>query len=63
MSMNKKYEFVEGDEVTTPSGVTLKRIRALIAIADAALKDSTLTQDLALAFAKVVVNKPKGSVQ
>ena len=35
----------------------------IIAIADAALKDPTLTQDLALAFAKVVVNKPKGNVQ
>ena len=35
----------------------------IIAIADAALKDPTLTQDLALAFAKVVVNKPNGNAQ
>ena len=35
----------------------------IVAIADAALKDPTLTQDLALAFARVVVNKPNGNVQ
>ncbi|MFN8466270.1 MAG: hypothetical protein U0X20_12005 [Caldilineaceae bacterium] len=35
----------------------------IIVIADAALKDPTLTKDLALAFAQVVVNKPKASAQ
>ena len=44
--MNKKYEFVEGDEVTTPSGVTLKRIRALIAIADTAFMPAVNPGDL-----------------
>ena len=29
---NKKYEFVDGDTITTPSGKTLRRIRALVAI-------------------------------
>ena len=30
--MNKKYEFVVGDTITMPSGKTLRRIRALVAI-------------------------------
>ena len=30
--MSKKYEFVEGDTLTTLDGVTLKRIRALVSI-------------------------------
>ena len=29
---NKKYEFVDGDTITTPNGKKLKRIRALVAI-------------------------------
>ena len=44
--MNKKYEFVEGDEVTTPSGVTLKRIRALVTIADTAFMPAVNPGDL-----------------
>ena len=35
--MNKKYEFVEGDEKVTPTGSIVKRIRALIAIRDTAV--------------------------
>ena len=30
--MNKKYEFVEGDEIVIAPGRTVKRIRALVAI-------------------------------
>ena len=29
---NKKYEFLDGDTITTPNGKKLKRIRALVAI-------------------------------
>lgn len=35
--MNKKYEFVEGDEKVTLTGSIVKRIRALIAIRDTAV--------------------------
>lgn len=31
--MKKKYEFVPGDEITIAPGRTVKRIRALVAIA------------------------------
>lgn len=30
--MNKKYEFVKGDEIAIANGKTLKRIRSLVAI-------------------------------
>ena len=44
--MNQKYEFVEGDEVTTLSGVTLKRIRALVTIGATATTPAVNPEDL-----------------
>src|SRR3972149_6985803 len=40
--MNKKYEFVPGDEITIAPGRTVKRIRALVAISVLGVTPGTL---------------------
>ena len=47
-------------EVVAAEGMPLTPSQ-IVTIAEAALQDPTLTKDLALAFAQVVVNKPKGN--
>ena len=44
--MNKKYEFVEGDEKEIAPGVVLKRIRALVAISATLFSPAVAPGDL-----------------